>query len=31
MRYGKIVGDSKDIESDFYANVSLNDDLDSEI
>jgi hypothetical protein len=31
MRYGKTVGESKDIESDFYTNNSLNDDLDSEI
>jgi hypothetical protein len=31
MRYGKTVGESKYIESDFYANDSPNNDLDSEI
>jgi hypothetical protein len=31
MRYEKTVGESKDIESDFYVNDSLNDDLDNEI
>jgi len=31
MRYRKIVVESKDIESDFYANDSPNDDLESEI
>jgi hypothetical protein len=28
MRYKKTVGDWKDIENDFYANNSLNDDLE---
>jgi hypothetical protein len=31
MRYRKITKELKDIESDFYANDSLNDDLESEI
>jgi len=31
MRFNKIVGEFKDIKSDFYANDSLNDDLESEI
>ena len=31
MRYRKTVGEWKNIESDFYANDSSNDDLESEI
>jgi hypothetical protein len=31
MRYQKTVGELKDIENDFYANDSLNDNLDIEI
>jgi hypothetical protein len=31
MRFSKTVGDGKDIESDFYANDSPNDDLESKI
>jgi hypothetical protein len=31
MRYRKTVGERKDIENDFYANDSSNDDLESEI
>jgi hypothetical protein len=31
MRFSKTVGEWKDIESDFYANDSPNDDLESEI
>jgi hypothetical protein len=31
MRYEKTVEESKDIKNDFYANDSLNDDLDNEI
>ena len=31
MRYKKTVREWKDIESDSYANDSLNDDLQSEI
>ena len=31
MRYRKTVGKLKDIESEFYANGSQNDDLESEI
>jgi hypothetical protein len=30
-RYRKVVGELKDIESDFYGNDSPNDDLESEI
>jgi hypothetical protein len=31
MKYRKTVGEWKDVENDFYANGSLNDDLESEI
>jgi hypothetical protein len=31
MRFNKTVAECKDIKSDFYANGSLNDDLESEI
>jgi len=31
MRYRRTVGEQKDIESEFYANDSPNDDLKSEI
>jgi hypothetical protein len=31
MRFSKIVGEWKDIKSDFYVNDSPNDDLVSEI
>jgi hypothetical protein len=31
MEYRKVVGEWKDIENDFYANGSLNVDLESEI
>jgi hypothetical protein len=31
MRNEKTIGESKDIENDFYTNDSPNDDLDSEI
>jgi hypothetical protein len=30
-KYRKVVGVWKDIESDFYANSFLNDDLESEL
>jgi hypothetical protein len=31
MRYRKTIGERKDLESDFYANDSPNNNLESEI